>query len=421
MAYTYYCQLKVNVVRHKLTTAVDINFWATATAKNINREAHIHAKVDGKKVIISEATIRRDLKFEDEGRVDCSLNEVILNNFHSWDEAIYEEMYDNVERAATTATGLDAEHDRGIISKTQFTTIINEPSSTGTSLGSGPRRQETMRDAAAQTRRVKRLEKKNKSRTHRLKRLYKVGLSVRVETSAEEQSLNEEDVSKQGRNIADIDVDVETTLVDETVEDQERYKDQEMFDIGVLDDEEVVVENAVVKEVDAAQDQESESKVVKDRAEGSEIRAEESSKRVREDLQQESTKKQKVDDDQEEGKLKRCLEIVPDDEDDVTIDATPLSSKSLTIIDYKIHKERRKSYFQIIRADGSCQMCYTLSKMLKNFNQEDLEVLWSIVKARFEKVQLVDDLDYYLLHTLKTMLEHHVEDSVWKNQQGLAK
>nr|GEU43136.1 retrovirus-related Pol polyprotein from transposon TNT 1-94 [Tanacetum cinerariifolium] len=42
-------------------------FWATAKAKNINREAQIHAKVDGKKVIISEATIRRDLKFEDEG------------------------------------------------------------------------------------------------------------------------------------------------------------------------------------------------------------------------------------------------------------------------------------------------------------------------------------------------------------------
>nr|GFB59797.1 hypothetical protein [Tanacetum cinerariifolium] len=78
--------------------------------------------------------------------------------------------------------------------------------------------------------------------------------------------------------------------------------------------------------------------VVKDRAEGSEIRAEESSKREGEDLQQESTMKQKVDDDQEAAKLKSCLEIVPDDENDVTIDAIPLFSKSPTIIDYKIHK-----------------------------------------------------------------------------------
>ncbi|GJS10604.1 ribonuclease H-like domain, reverse transcriptase, RNA-dependent DNA polymerase [Tanacetum coccineum] len=47
-------------------------------AKNINGEAHIHAKVDGKKEIISEVSIRRDLKFEDEGGVDFLSNEVIF-------------------------------------------------------------------------------------------------------------------------------------------------------------------------------------------------------------------------------------------------------------------------------------------------------------------------------------------------------
>nr|GEV42912.1 copia protein [Tanacetum cinerariifolium] len=50
----------------------------TAKAKNINGEAQIHAKVDGKKVIISEASIIRDLKFEDEGGVDCLSNKVIF-------------------------------------------------------------------------------------------------------------------------------------------------------------------------------------------------------------------------------------------------------------------------------------------------------------------------------------------------------
>nr|GFC64543.1 hypothetical protein [Tanacetum cinerariifolium] len=87
-------------------------------------------------------------------------------------------------------------------------------------------------------RRLHRLEKKTKSRTHGLKRLYKVGLSARVESSAKEQSLGEEDASKQGRNIADIDIDVEITLVDETAEDQGRFNDQNMFDTSVLDDEE---------------------------------------------------------------------------------------------------------------------------------------------------------------------------------------
>nr|GEV02059.1 hypothetical protein [Tanacetum cinerariifolium] len=39
---------------------------------------------------------------------------------------------------------------------------------------------------------VKRIEKKRRSRTHGLKRLYRIGLSAIVESSAEEQSLDYE-------------------------------------------------------------------------------------------------------------------------------------------------------------------------------------------------------------------------------------
>nr|GFD54150.1 hypothetical protein [Tanacetum cinerariifolium] len=53
----------------------------------------------------------------------------------------------------------------------------------------------------------------------------------------------EEDASKQGMNIADIDADVEITIVDETIEDQGRINNEEMFDTDVLNDEEVVVED----------------------------------------------------------------------------------------------------------------------------------------------------------------------------------
>ncbi|GKB45400.1 hypothetical protein Tco_0896153 [Tanacetum coccineum] len=85
--------------------------------------------------------------------------------------------------------------------------------------------------------------------------------------------------------------------------------------------------------------------------EGSETREEESSKRAGEALKQESSKKQKVDDNKETKELKQCMEIIADDRDDVTIEATPLSTKSLTIVNYKIYKEGKKSYFEIIRAD----------------------------------------------------------------------
>ncbi|GKB08074.1 hypothetical protein Tco_0836358 [Tanacetum coccineum] len=165
------------------------------------------------------------------------------------------------------------------------------------------------------------------------------------------------------------------------------------------------------------------SKVVKgskDRAEGSETRAEGSSKRAGEDLQQESAKKQNMDYDKEKEELKQCFEIVLNDGVDVTIDVTPLSVK-IPIVDYKIYQEGKKSFFQIIRADGKTQMYLTFSKMLKNFDREDLEVLWRIVKARFKKMKPVDYMDTFLLLTLKTMFEHHVEDEVWKRQQGLVK
>ncbi|GJS15947.1 hypothetical protein Tco_0410419 [Tanacetum coccineum] len=45
-------------------------FWATASLKVINDVPHIRAKVAGKKILISEATIRADLLFDDENGVD---------------------------------------------------------------------------------------------------------------------------------------------------------------------------------------------------------------------------------------------------------------------------------------------------------------------------------------------------------------
>nr|GEX67538.1 hypothetical protein [Tanacetum cinerariifolium]GEX95873.1 hypothetical protein [Tanacetum cinerariifolium] len=126
---------------------------------------------------------------------------------------------------------------------------------------------------------------------------------------------------------------------------------------------------------------------------------ESSTKRTAEHLESDISKKQKVDenvepviDDTEE--LKKCMEIVLEDGDEVLVEATLLSSKSPTIIDYKIRKERKKTYFKIIRAD---------------------------VKDRFKKEKPVDDMDNLLCRTLKTMFEHHVDDTIWTYQQGLAK
>nr|GEW29260.1 hypothetical protein [Tanacetum cinerariifolium] len=63
-----------------------------------------------------------------------------------------------------------------------------------------------------------------------------------------------------------------------------------------------------------------------------------------------------------------------DDDDDVYTDATPLASK-IPILDYKIHTERNRPYFKIIRADGIHKLFMSFSTMMKNFDREDLESL----------------------------------------------
>nr|GEW05664.1 hypothetical protein [Tanacetum cinerariifolium] len=69
-----------------------------------------------------------------------------------------------------------------------------------------------------------------------------------------------------------------------------------------------------------------------------------SSKRVREELTQGISKKQKVNDDKETAELKELKEIILNREE-VAIDAIPLAVKSSKIVDWKIHKEENKSYY----------------------------------------------------------------------------
>nr|GEU68613.1 hypothetical protein [Tanacetum cinerariifolium] len=213
--------------------------------------------------------------------------------------------------------------------------------------------------------RVKKLKKKQRSRTHKLKRLYKVGLTARVESSDDEQSLGD-DASKLGR-ISDIDADEGITLVS-------THDDAEMFDADKdLHGEEVFVakqdENVVEKEVNAVQVQVStaattaiisidekrrkffaakraeekrnkpptqaqQRKIMYTYLKKTEL-VEDSSKRVGEKVTKESAKKQKIDDDKEIADLKQLMKIIPEEE--IEIDAIPLAVKS-SIIDWKIYK-----------------------------------------------------------------------------------
>ncbi|GJS12179.1 retrovirus-related pol polyprotein from transposon TNT 1-94 [Tanacetum coccineum] len=585
----------------------------------------LQALVDEKKIIITESTVRRDLQLEDAEGVDCLPNDTIFeqltlmsskttawNKFNSTmassiiclatnqkfnfskyifesmvknldnvgknlmyprhvaDEAVNEEIDDILERAATTATSLDAEQDRGNINKTQSKATPNKASSQGTTSGGGPRRQETMGDTISQIRfenvsktsndlllargntlrsgedslklnelmelctnlqqmvldlettkttkaneiaclkrRVMKLERRNKSRTHGLKRMYR------------------------GRRINAIDYDEDITLVNV-------HTDEDMFDVNDLDGDEVIVDNvstilvsaatttttttAIITDVEVTlaqalaelksvkpkavkiviqepeqgtttttpttiifvpkpshdkgkgimieepmveqlQAKEEEERLAREKAHQTEeaniawddvqtkikvdyqlaqrLQAQEQEELIDEEkarlfvqfleqrrktftAKREEEKRNKpptraqqrsimsmkrentfVDYRTElvEEKLQSLIEVVSNDEEEVAIDVVPLATKPPTIVDWKIYKEGKKSYYQIIRADGKSQMYRVFSQMLKSFSREDLEDLYKLVKAKYGSTRAVEDLDLILWGDLKTMFE----------------
>ncbi|GKA30649.1 hypothetical protein Tco_0716954 [Tanacetum coccineum] len=113
------------------------------------------------------------------------------------DETVYKEWEDRMERAATTASSLEAEFEAA--SKQSN----DPPLSRVNTLGSGEDSMKLKELMTAQTKeitnlklRVKKLEKKAGFRTHNFKRLYKVGVTRRVESSNDESLGAQEDASK---------------------------------------------------------------------------------------------------------------------------------------------------------------------------------------------------------------------------------
>ncbi|GJT71498.1 uncharacterized mitochondrial protein-like protein [Tanacetum coccineum] len=606
--------MNANHIKYALTINPTIyyscvkQFWDTVKSKMVNEEVQLQALVDKKKVIITKSTIRRDLQLEDANGVDCLPNAAIFELLTLRGKQKSKKSKKKNTKVPQPSGSTDNVPDENV------PTTSNDPLLSGkdrlkltklidlcTNLQKNVLDLEKAKidqdsEIASIKKKVKKLERSNKSRTLGLKRLRKVGSARRVESFDEASLDDQDDASKQGRKIADIDVDTEVTLIDET---QGRNNDNLMFDTRVLDDQEVEVEKVVStakvttksatttideltmaqtlieikaakpkvrgvmiqepsefttttttptaskpsqdkgkekmiesekplkkkdqimydqevalnlqaqlqaeleeeerltrqKEEEAnialieswdntqammdadyqmaqqlqAEEQEQLSieeksklfvqllearkkhfaemrarekrnkpptqaqqrklycnylknmegytlkqlkglkfEVIKDMfdkafkrvntfvdyktelVEGSEKRAEDSTKRAGTELEQEVAKKQKiddakVDDDQEEARMKELINNVPDEEE-VAINAIPLATKPLCIVDWKIIKDGKISQFQIIRADGSSKRYSVFIHMLRNFNKEDLETLWKLVKAKHESL-----------------------------------
>nr|GEZ01198.1 hypothetical protein [Tanacetum cinerariifolium] len=130
---------------------------------------------------------------------------------------------------------------------------------------------------------------------------------------------------------------------------------------------------------------------------------------------QKAAKRRKLNEEVED--LKRHLEIVPDEDDDVYTEATPRERK-VPVVDYEIIHLNNKPHYKIIRADGTHQLYVSFLTLLKNFDREDLESFWSLVKERFSTSKPNNFSDDFLLTTLGVMFERpDGQAQVWKNQR----
>nr|GEV79893.1 hypothetical protein [Tanacetum cinerariifolium] len=333
--------------------------------------------------------------------------------------------------------------------------------------------------------RVKKLKRRNKVRVLKLRRLQKVGTTQRVETFDETVM---DDVSNQGRMIAEMDQDANVVLVDDKEDDREVVdavkdvqdaKEDESKPAEVQEVVDVVTISKIITEVVTAVSETitavsttitaAEAQVLaatltpaptrvtaahtlkrkpkneaqarknmllylknvagfkmdyfkgmsyddirpifeakfnsnvafllktKEQIEEDENRA---LKRLNETLAERAAKRQKLDEEVEE--LKRHLQIVPNKDDDVYTEATPLARK-VPVVDYQIIELNNKPCYKIIRADDTHQLysCLNLEELKK--------CTWSSTERKYPLTRFTLD---QMLNAVRLKVEEESEVSL---------
>nr|GEU67307.1 hypothetical protein [Tanacetum cinerariifolium] len=154
------------------------------------------------------------------------------------------------------------------------------------------------------------------------------------------------------------------------------------------------------------------SEAVKDSAkkdDSSQKQAESTKKRPRAEYDEESVKKQKLEDDTKEEELRACLDIVP--RDDIAINVESLATKYL-IVDWKTHiLTENIMYYHIIRANGSSKNYKIFTEICDDFDRHDVLDLYRLVKQRYETIS-PKGYDRLLWEDLITLFEPNEEDEI---------
>nr|GEV75833.1 hypothetical protein [Tanacetum cinerariifolium] len=458
------------IVNPTIYTSCIQQFWDSAKVKTVNEDVQIRALVDGKRIIVNGASIRRDLQLQDaEGTelfmnyqfgdmshhkksfVTSSLTKKVFANmkrerkgFSRIVTPLFETMMKKQrskrkQRKETKIPHIEPQ------TKESVPTPSNDPLPSGetrmqltklmnlcTNLQKQVLDLEKAKTSQAEEivdlkKRVKKLERKKKSRTSGLKRLWKVDSTTRVESSKDkERRMNKEEMfgvddldggevimdATTSENVEQdsIVVEKEVSTADPVTTAGEVVTTAEGVEVTTIattlqisKDGLTLAQTLIEIKVDKPKARGvivQVPKIVEERSKKTQAKVTEgSSKRAGDELEQESPKRQRLKKEDDSVKLKRCLKIVPEDEDDVTIKATPLSSKSPTIIDYKIYEKRGKATSK--SSEHMSTMYYLLVEKMYPFTKNILHQLWNDVRLQ---VDYELEMAYDLLRLIKRQI-----------------
>nr|GEW86472.1 ribonuclease H-like domain-containing protein [Tanacetum cinerariifolium] len=464
-------------------------FWATAIVKKVNDNVQLRALINGKKVVVSEAIIRRDLHLDDADGVECLPNEEIFKELSrmgyenplpkqtfykaffsaqwkffihilvqclsakrtAWNEFSYsiasvficlatgkkfnfsKYIFDNMVRNVDSPSKflmyprfLQVVMDNQVDDMTTHNTRY-------TSLALIQKVDEIEKDKHSQAleilqlkTRVKKLERKRKSKSPGLKRIRMEGKIEAIDADEDitlvDVESNEEivaiDAESQGARDKQEKADMERAL-----ELQRQYDDkEENIDWSVVAKQVQEIhldsikkyQNLKKKPVSIAQDRKNMIIYLKNMA-GYKMEFfkvmtydKESFKKLREAKVSgsESTQEIPSNDPKEmsEEDIQNMLEIVPVLE--FKVEALQVK---YPIIDWEIHTEGSRVYRKIIRVGGITEAYKIFEDMLKGFDKEDLVALWNLVKEKFSSAVHSKDKEKALQVELKSDYGvHHV-------------
>ncbi|GJS73823.1 hypothetical protein Tco_0706664 [Tanacetum coccineum] len=159
-----------------------------------------------------------------------------------------------------------------------------------------------------------------------------------------------------------------------------------------------------------------------------ELAAGSSKRAAEEELDQESSKRQKTGESSElaeeprdkeadelsQEELQQMMIIVP--EQGMNVEA--LQTK-YPIIDWEIYTEGTRKYWKIIRVGNHTEVHHFFDDMLKAFDRDDLVMLWSLVKEKFNSTEPTDDKEREIWVELKRLFEPDIDDELWKLQKHI--